>query len=139
MWQDYENRRRIRMLNGVVQLRLKSRRCPNKACVGYRQPYRPEAEAQWVLPPPEFGLDVIAFVGQLRHGEHRSVAEIDQQLQQRKLCVSERTVSNLIARYEELVALKLSAHQRLKAVLRPQQQVILAIDGLQPDVGHEIL
>jgi len=139
MWQDYENRRRIRTLNGVVQLRLKIRRCPNVECVGYRQPYRPEAEGQWALPQQEFGLAVIAFVGQLRHQEHRSVAEIHHQLQQRELCVSERTVSNLLARYDELLALRLSDHQRLKTVLQAQQQVILAIDGLQPDVGHEIL
>jgi transposase-like protein len=139
MWQDYENRRRIRTLQGVVQLRLKIRRCPNAECQRYHQPYRPEAEGQWALPQQEFGLDVIALVGQLRHQEHRSVAEIHQQLQQRGLCVSERTVSNLIARYDELLALSLSDKQRRKTLLEPQQQVIVAIDGLQPDVGHEIL
>lgn len=139
MWQDYENRRRVRTLNGVVELRLKIRRCPNPACVGYRQPYRPEAEGQWALPQQEFGLDVIALVGQLRHQEHRSTAEIHQRLRQRDLSISERTVSHLIARYDELLALTLGDHQRLKSVLAPQQQVILAIDGLQPDVGHEIL
>ena len=139
MWQDYENRRRIRTLNGVVQLRLKVRRCPNPECTGYRHPYRPEAEGRWALPQQEFGLDVIALVGQLRHQEHRSVGEIHQQLQQRNLCVSERTVSNLLTRYDELVALSLSDHERLKPVLQAQQQVILAIDGLHPDVGHEVL
>jgi hypothetical protein len=139
MWQDYENRRRVRTLNGVVQLRLKIRRCPNQKCVGYRQPYRPEAEGQWALPQQEFGLDVIALVGQLRHQEHRSVSEIHQQLQQRGLCVSERTVSNLLARYDELVALRLSDHERLRTVLQVQQRVILAIDGLQPDVGHDVV
>lgn len=139
MWQDYENRRRIRTMNGVVELRLKIRRCPNLECERYRQPYRPEAEGRWALPQQEFGLDVIAWVGQLRHQEHRSVAEIHQQLQQRTLCVSERTVSNLLARYDELVALRLSDPERLRPILQGQQQVVLAIDGLQPDVGHEIL
>jgi hypothetical protein len=67
------------------------------------------------------------------------VGEIHQQLQQRNLCVSERTVSNLLARYDELVALHLSDHERLKPTLQAQQQVILAIDGQQPDVGHEVL
>lgn len=139
MWQDYENRRIIRTLNGVVELRLKIRRCPNSECERYRLPYRPEAEGQWALPQQEFGLDVIAWVGQLRHQEHRSVSEIHQQLQQRGLCVSERTVSNLLYRYDELVALRLGDVQRLSSILQAQQQVVLAIDGLQPDVGHEIL
>ncbi|NJM66393.1 MAG: hypothetical protein HC851_12415 [Acaryochloris sp. RU_4_1] len=53
--------------------------------------------------------------------------------------MSERTVSNLLARYDELVALSWSDHERLKLVLQAQQQVILVIDGLQPDVGHEVL
>ena len=123
----------------MLELRLKIRRCPNRECVGYHQPYRPEAERQWALPQQEFGLDVVALVGQLRHQEHRSAAEIHQRLQQRELCISERTVSNLIAQYDELLALSLSDHERLKSILEPQGQVILAIDGLQPDVGHEIL
>lgn len=139
MWNDYDNYRRVRTLKGVVQLHLKVRRCPKADCERYHQPYRPEAEGQWVLPHQEFGLDVIALVGALRHQHHRSVAEIHQQLQQRALCVSERTVSNLLARYDELLALKLTDAQRLKAVVGQQQRVILAIDGLQPDVGHEVL
>jgi hypothetical protein len=99
MWQDYENWRRVRTLKGVVQLQLKICRCPNVECVGYRQAYRPEAEGQWALPQQEFGL--IALVGLLRHQEHRSVSEIHQQLQRRDLCVCERTVSNLLVRYDE--------------------------------------
>ena len=53
--------------------------------------------------------------------------------------VSERTVTNLLDRYDELLAVTLTDDSRLKKVLASQQQVILAIDGLQPDVGHEVL
>jgi hypothetical protein len=54
--------------------------------------------------------------------------------------IAERTVTNLIERYEELVALHLAEHARLRErLLNKQQQIILAIDGLQPDVGHEVL
>jgi hypothetical protein len=87
----------------------------------------------------EFGLDVIALVGALRHQEHRSIPEIHQFLEQRGLCVSQRTVSNLVARYDELLAVKLNDCKRLQAIVAQQQQVILAIDGLQPDMGHEVL
>jgi len=38
--------------------------------------YRTEAEGAIALPQHEFGLDVIALVGVLRHREHRSVPEI---------------------------------------------------------------
>jgi hypothetical protein len=37
------------------------------------------------------------------------------------------------------VALKLSDRLRLQKRFKEQGQVILAIDGLQPDVGHEVL
>ena len=42
-------------------------------------------------------------------------------------------------RYEELVALRIADQERIKARLQKQGQVILALDGLQPDVGHEVL
>ena len=139
LWNDYDNYRRVRTLTGVVQLRLKVRRCPNRDCERFDQPYRPESEGSWALPQHEFGLDVVALVGTLRHQEHRSVAQIHQQLQQRGLCVSERTVSNLLERYDELLAVKLSDCERLQTIVAKQGRVILAIDGLQPEVGHEVL
>ena len=85
------------------------------------------------------GLDVIALVGSLRYQEHRSVPQIHQQLQIKGLNVSERTVSNLLARYDELVSLRVSDAERIRKIVAQQSQVILAIDGLQPDVGHEVL
>jgi hypothetical protein len=39
----------------------------------------------------------------------------------------------------ELVALRVADQERIKAQLQKQGRVILAIDGLQPDVGHEML
>jgi hypothetical protein len=48
-------------------------------------------------------------------------------------------VTDLLYRYEELLALHLADPKRLKTRLNNQQQVILALDGLQPDVGHEVL
>jgi hypothetical protein len=54
------------------------------------------------------------------------------------VALSERTVTNLLDRYEELVALRLSERARLRERLGEQGRVVLAIDGLQPDVGHEV-
>ena len=49
------------------------------------------------------------------------------------------TVTNLLDRYDELRALATADPRRLEPLLRSQGRVILAIDGLQPDVGHEVL
>ena len=139
MWNKYDNYRTVRTLAGVVRLRLKIRRCYNSECEKFGCAYRPEAEGRWALPQHEFGLDVMALTGALRYREHRSVPEIHQQLQQRGIGVSQRSVSHLLERYDELLALSLSNEQRLQEIVHGYKQVILAIDGMQPDVGHEVL
>ena len=139
MWNEYNNLRRVRTLKGVVQLLLKIRRCQNRCCERYRIKYRPEQEGYWALPQQEFGLDVIALAGALRYQEHRSIPQIHQQLRNRGVEVSQRSVTYLLERYDELVALWLSDHSRLKAIAKKQAGLILAIDGMQPDVGHEVL
>ena len=139
MWLDYTNHRTLVTLQGCARLSLAIRRCHNHSCCRHLQPYRPEAEGRFALPKHEFGLDVIAAVGALRYAEHKSVPEIHQALLGRDVGVSERTVTNLLDRYDELLAVALGDDRRLKKLLAGQGRVILAIDGLQPDVGHEVL
>jgi len=135
----YHDRRTVATLDGLYHLVLVVRRCREPACPLSRQPYRPEEEGGWALPHGEFGLDAIALVGRLRFAEHRSVPEIHQALVARGVSIAERSVTNLLQRYEELVALQLADATRLRERLAAQGQVILALDGLQPDVGHEVL
>lgn len=139
MWAEYTARRTIHALAGVTRLNLTVRRCRDAACAGYKKPFRPEAEGAVALPRHEFGLDVVALIGRLRYTERRSVPEIRAHLVGRNVAVSERTVTNLLDRYDELLAASLTDGGRLKTALAAQGKVILAIDGLQPDVGHEIL
>jgi hypothetical protein len=136
---DYYNRRTLTTLQGVVRFRLQIRRCHHTACPLYRRPFRPEAEGRLALPHHEFGLDVLALVGALRYAEHRSVPQIHQALRGRGLVLAERTVSNLLDRYDELRALSVADLQRRKELFHKQGRVLLAIDGLAPDVGHEVL
>ena len=130
----YSNHRSIVSLRGLVRVRLKIRRCEDRSCGRYHQAWRPEAEAALALPQHEFGLDVIALVGTLRYREHRSVPEIHQELTRRGVAICERSV--LLERYDELVAASAGAAAHCE---ERQGRAILAIDGLQPDVGHEVL
>ena len=142
LWVAYHSHRTVTTLEGVVRLRLQVRRCVRPGCAQYHRPYRPEAELGWALPHGEFGLDVIALVGELRFREHRSVPEVHRELERRGLVVAERTVTHLVQRYEELLAVRLSdlsVGSALRDRLAAQERVILALDGLQPDVGHEVL
>jgi hypothetical protein len=135
----YDNRHTVATLTGLVRLRLQVRRCENSDCIRRHQPYRPEAEGAIVLPQHEFGLDIIALIGAWRYREHRSVPEIHRGLRERGVAIAERTVTYLLDRYDELVATALADDDRLRAVLARQGRVILALDGLQPNVGHEVL
>jgi hypothetical protein len=135
----YENRRSLVTLSGPVRLRLRIRRCEREGCARFHTPYRPEAEGALALPRHEFGLDVVALVGVLRHRDHRSVPEIHAALRGRGIDIAERSVTNLLDRYDELLATSLTGARRLRRELKAQGRVILALDGLQPDVGHEVL
>src|SRR4051794_26460887 len=84
----YTNHRAIVSLRGLVCLRLKIRRCEDRSCGRYHQAWRPEVEGSLALPQHEFGLDVIALIGNLRYREHRSVPEIHRELDRRGVAVS---------------------------------------------------
>ncbi|MGH1573726.1 hypothetical protein ACRAWG_27640 [Methylobacterium sp. P31] len=135
----YENQRTLVTLSGTVRLRLKIRRCEAAGCARFHKPYRPEAEGALALPQHEFGLDIVALVGALRHREHRSVPEIHALLRGRGVAIAERSVTNLLDRYDEVLATQLGEPTHLRRQLAGQDRIILALDGLQPDVGHEVL
>lgn len=139
MWFGYANSRTLVTLNGLIRLELKIRQCRHAECSRYRRPYRPEAEGALALPHHEFGLDVIATVGALRYTQHQSVPEIHLNLRARGVDIAQRTVTCLLERYDELLALSLSDTERLREITAREGRVILALDGLQPDVGHEVL
>jgi hypothetical protein len=131
--------RTVVTLEGLVRLHLQIRSCRNPDCPRHKACLRPEAEGRFALPQHEFGLDIIALVGRLRHAEHRSVPEIHAELVRRGVPICARGVSNLLDRYDEPLSLSLSDTQRLRRITAAVGQVVLAIDGLQPDVGHEVL
>lgn len=46
---------------------------------------------------------------------------------------------SLLARYEELVTIHITDRERLQPLAQKQGSLILAVDGLKPDVDHEVL
>src|SRR5437763_1551124 len=139
LWVAHHGHRTVAMLSGLWRLTLVVRQCVQPSCPHFHQPYRPEEEGRWALPHGEFGLEVIALIGRWRFREHRSVPEMHQALLAHGISIAQRSVTYLMQRYEELVTLRLTDQERIKARLQKQGHVILALDGLQPDVGHEVL
>ena len=126
-------------LEGLVRLRLQVRSRRNPQCPRHRVCLRPEQEGRFALPRHEFGLDVVALVGSLPHAGHRSVPEIHAELVRRGVPIRARSVGNLLDRQDELLAPSSSDAGRLRRITAKAGRVVLAIDGLQPDVGHEVL
>src|ERR671923_885633 len=139
MWAASHNYRTITTLEAIVRCLLQRRRCLHPACSQWRKPSRPAAEGRLALPKHEFGLAVLTCVGPRRSGAHRSVPAIHHALMERGMALAPRTVTNLLERYDELVALSLQDTARLRRLPQPQGRVILALAGLQPDRGHEVL
>src|SRR5947208_2703 len=139
LWVAHHSHWTVGTLSGLWRLTLVVRQCVQPSCPRFHQPYRPEEEGRWALPHGEFGLEVIALIGRWRFREHRSVPEMHQALLAHGISIAQRSVTSLMQRYEELVTLRVTDQERIKARLQKQGHVILAIDGLQPDVGHEVL
>jgi hypothetical protein len=139
LWSAATAQRTVVTLEGLVRLHLQFRSCRNPDCPRHKACLRPEAAGRFALPQHEFGLDVIALVGRLRHAEHRSIPEIHAELVRRGVPICVRSVGNLLDRYDELLALSLSDTARLRRITAAAGRVVLALDGLQPDVGHEVL
>jgi hypothetical protein len=137
--QAYHKTRLLVTLSGTLRLLLKVRSCRNTDCGRAKKAIRPFGEGLHALPRHEFGLDVIAQIGNWRYREHNSVPEMHRRLQQAGVPICERTVTHLLDRYDELVALSMLDPDRLSKLTAEHQQIYLALDGIQPDVGHEVL
>ncbi len=85
------------------------------------------------------GAYLIAYAGSLRYQEHRSVPQIHQALREKGVNICQRSVSNVLDRYDELLSVSVTDKNRIEKLLGNQTKVILAIDGLQPQVGQEVL
>jgi hypothetical protein len=115
LWVADHGHRKVTTLTGQWKLTLVIRECVQPDCPNSHQRQRPEEEGGFVLPHGEFGLDIIALIGQWRFREHRSVPEMHQALLARGVPIALRSVTHLMHRYEELVALRIADHERLKA------------------------
>jgi hypothetical protein len=135
LWVAHHSHRTVAMLSGLWRMTLVVRQCIEPSCPRFHQPYRPEEEGRWALPHGEFGLEVIALIGKFRFRDHRSVPEMHQALQARGISIAQRSVTYLMQRYEELVTLRITDQERIKARLQKQGHVILALDGGPPGCG----
>jgi molybdopterin biosynthesis enzyme MoaB len=100
----------------------------------------PEREATLGLPRSILGWDVFCWIGHRRFARHWSVPQILAELQDSyQIGVSEDALEDAIARYQAIVAAREQDPERLAEAYRDVDEVVLSIDGLQPEKGHETL
>lgn len=140
MKESYRSARFVVTLGGPVHLVSHAFRCPVPTCPGHRTHYRPEAEDRLALRGRTFGLDVLAWIGELRFGKACPMPEIHRRLTQEDgVSISEKEVEVLADAFLALVTTVARHDETLLAALRQQGKLVLAMDGVQPEKGNETL
>ncbi len=116
-------------------------RCANPGCGFPRTVYRSARAEACQVKGSGYGLDVVAEIGALRVGQHRTRAEIWRYLdEETAVRISERHGQNLLEVYLALLrASQGDLPTRLAAIAEAHGGLILALDGLQPEQGNEQL
>jgi hypothetical protein len=131
---------RIFTLAGPVQMVCKLARCPDRGCVGHAHTLSPLAETQLTLPWWLIGWDVFCWLGHRRLARHWSIPQLQAELRDSyRIPLSDDAIRYYLQRYQTMVAARHQDAAMLAAAYQDLDGVILTIDGLQPEKGHETL
>jgi hypothetical protein len=132
--------RRIHTLDGPVQLICKLNHCPDRACPGHAKTKSPEVEIAIALPQVAIGWDVFCWIGHRRCSRHMAISLIQSELRDDyAIKLSEDAIDQYIRRYQIMLAARQQDAEVLRRLYQSQAEIILCIDGLQPEKGHETL
>src|SRR5437870_1975179 len=126
--------------DGPMQLLSKLAHCPDKTCRGHRTTVTPEAETALVMPWWVLGWDVFCWLGHRRFARHWSVPQLRAELwDSYAIDLSEDALEDYLQRYQCMLAARQQNFALLIEAYATTRQVVLSIDGLQPEKGHETL
>jgi hypothetical protein len=132
--------RHFHTLGGPVELVCKLNHCPDPTCPGHARTQSPELEVTIALPKWAIGWDVLCWIGHRRCSRHWSVSQIQAELFDG---YGIKLSADSLARYIRHYQIMLAARQEDPAARLRQyeavEEIILSIDGLQPEKGHETL
>jgi hypothetical protein len=131
---------RIFTLQGPVEIVCKLARCPDPDCPAHAHTQSPLAEAQLTLPWWLIGWDVFCWMGHRRFARHWSIPQLQAELRDGyRIPLSDDAIAGSLRRYQTMVAARHQDAAVLAEVYRGRKSLILTIDGLQPEKGHETL
>jgi hypothetical protein len=132
--------RHFHSLEGPVELICKLNHCPDTKCQGHAKTKSPEAEITIAFPKMAIGWDVLCWIGHRRCSRHWSITQIQGELwDQYAIKLSADSIGEYIRRYQILLAARQEDSETLRQQYESVAEIILSIDGLQPEKGHETL
>jgi hypothetical protein len=132
--------RHFHSLEGPVELVCKLNHCPDPSCSGHLVTKSPETEISIALPKWAIGWDVLCWIGHRRCSRHWSVTQIRSELEDGfRIKLSEDSLARYIRHYQVMLAARQEDPEVLRRQYEAVEEIILSIDGLQPEKGHETL
>jgi hypothetical protein len=127
-------------LGGPVHLTSKLTICRAATCPEHHRTVSPMQELSLTMPWWLIGWDVFAWIGHRRFARHWSVPQLRAELlDSHRIVLSEDSIERHIRTYQRMVAARQEDPRQLAEGYRDQKDLILSIDGLQPEKGHETL
>jgi hypothetical protein len=132
--------RRVFTLHGPLQVVCKLVHCPDRVCPAHPRTLSPEAETALAMPWWVLGWDVVCWLGHRRFARHWAVGQLRTELAETyQIRLSDDAIERYIHRYQRMLAARQHDPHQLAAAYADVDAVILSIDGLQPEKGHETL
>lgn len=127
-------------LQGPTRLVCKLVHCPAALCPGHTKTFSPYAEASITQPRWLIGWDVFCWLGHRRFARHWSVPQLRAELADSyHIPLSSDAIEDYLRRYQTMLAARHQDPQALADDYADVDDLILTIDGLQPEKGHETL
>src|SRR5260370_32916417 len=127
-------------LEGPVELVCTLGHCPDPSCLGHCVTKSLELEVTIALPKWAIGWDVLCWIGHRRCSRHWSITQIQAELQEGYgITLSADSLARYIRHYQVMLAARQEDPDGLRQQYEMVDEIILSIDGLQPEKGHETL
>jgi len=132
--------RHIYSFQGRLHLVCKLMQCIDPACPNHHCTFSPERERTLTMPRWLIGWDVFCWLGHRRYARHWSVPQLRAELLDRYgIPLSEDAIEDYLQRYQCMLAARQQDFALLQKEYAATREVVLSIDGLQPEKGHETL
>jgi hypothetical protein len=131
-------RRCLYRFTGPTRLVCHLVRCVNPQCAAYHHHVNPETESQIALPRWRLDWAIFLWLGFRRFTRHWSIPQLQAELRDTyESTLSDTMLADYLRHYQTMVAAWYTDFSQLQTAYRDISDLILTIDGIQPEKGHE--